>query len=204
MSVEYSVNSDSAAPKFPADKSKYLNWKRKIESFLKVRGLLKYIKENQLKNNENEDEDSSSKNDNDEIKKNNETIKKENDRVYNILIQSLTDDQMILLNDIEEGNAFELFKKLNDFYGAVKTTDTVISIMDQLSNNKKLRIESMKEYIERVSSLIHQLEEMSIKQDIKIKKYYIVSGLSKASEWASITELIGGLDKDSDWTITQM
>ena len=143
----YSVSSDTSAPKFPADKSKYINWKRKLEPFLNVRGLLKYIKEDQLKRSESENKSKSSSSNDEQQQKINEITKRENDRVYNILIQSLTDDQMILLNEIEEGNAFELFKKLNEFYGAVKTTDTLMSIDNNIVENNMTNNNIKKIYI---------------------------------------------------------
>ena len=71
----------------------------------------------------------------------------------------------MLVNDINQGDAKGLWKKLNDIYGVVKTNDTIMSIMNQLNNIKILKNENMTEYLSRVALLINQLEQVSSKID---------------------------------------
>ena len=195
MSASYSVNSDSSAEKFPVDKSGFVFYKKKIESFLDVRDLSIYITDIASgSDTKSESESNGSKID----------VSKERRRTYNIILQTLSNDQMMLCNDVKAGDAFGLWKKLNDVYGTVRTTDSLASIMHQLSSMTKPKHESIKEYLGKFGMQISKLHELNETVSDKMKKYYILSGLSKSAVWSSTTELVNGLDKDGQWTLDQL
>ena len=207
MSSTYSVNGDASAEKFPVDKSGFIYWKMKMESFLEVRELFVYV-ESKVEIVEGKiapSESQSSKSEvSDDEKKEKERFEKERKRTYNIILQTLSPEQLMLMSDVKKGDAYSLWKKLNDVFGTVKTTDSLVSIMNQLGTLSKNKNESVKEYLGRVGTKLNQLRELGQPQDDSMKKYYVVAGLRNSHDWRRTAELIGGLDKDDSWTVDQL
>src|SRR6266702_3103081 len=151
MSSTYSVNGDASAEKFPVDKSGFTYWKMKMESFLEVRELFVYVNEPKVEIVERESAPSKSES---KIEVN-DVKEKERKRAYNIILQTLSSDQLMLMSDVKKGDAYSLWKKLNDVYGTVKTTDSLVAIMNQLGTLSKNKSESMKEYLGRVATKLN-------------------------------------------------
>ena len=152
-----------------------------MESFLEVRELFVYV-ESKVEIVEGKvapSESQSSKSEvSDDEKKEKERFEKERKRTYNIILQTLSPEQLMLMSDVKKGDAYSLWKKLNDVFGTVKTTDSLVSIMNQLGTLSKNKNESVKEYLGRVGTKLNQLRELGQPQDDSMKKYYVVAGLS--------------------------
>ena len=136
-----SSNSDSgisgnenSIPKFPERREKYLDWKMVMSAYLDARGLLEIATGEASSEEEDSDsKKSSSSSSSSSLSSFNEKSK----RVYALLLQSFRDKQMLFAQQVKPGDAAALWKKLNDTYGIIKTTDTKMSILYQLQNIRK-------------------------------------------------------------------
>ena len=63
-------------------------------------------------------------------------------KAYAILLQSFKMKQLTLIANIQTG----VWNKINEVYGLRNTTDTHMSLLDQLKNIKKYNKESMEDY----------------------------------------------------------
>ena len=113
-------------------------------------------------------------------------------RIYNILIQTLSTNEMMLTNDVVVGDGKRLWNKL--------MTLLIASLMIQLTNIKKTNNENMRQYIARVENVMLQLDAVDEKMSEQKKQFYIESGLSKTREWHDITTMIRLVDKSGSWT----
>ena len=107
-----------------------------MRAFLNVRGLL-YVVENGIQSSSSSVADGEKMN-----------------RAYAVLLQSLNSKQLALIEQVQFGNAHEVWTVLNKAYGVVKTTDTQVSLLDQLHNLKKGKTEAVCDYFARVNRVI--------------------------------------------------
>ena len=198
------VNADSGAPKFPTDKQEFVYWVVKMRAYLKSRGLTKFIEMNESESSskidlKNEDGASSKKSSDASVDE------KSIDRVFSILVLCLSTEQMKLChNEVMTADPRALWKKLNSVYGVTKNTDSMMSVMSQLQQINKMKNESVKEFLGRISVLISTLVQIDGAVSDSRRKYYIMTGLSRAVEWRGITDVVSAIDKNDEWSVNDL
>jgi hypothetical protein len=188
--------SDAGAKLFPAKVEEFVVWKRQIEAFLKVRDLLKYVapvESSIATSTKSEASDGGEKQ---------RLYVNGCDRAYSIIFNALNNAQALQVLEIETGDAAGVWKKLNETYGPVKSTDTLGSLLDQLQNAVKRQEESMKEYLGRMSYLCSQVEQVDMNEKVSLsrKKYYVMQGLKKVRDWEEVINVAKGVDMSGKWT----
>ena len=222
-------SSENKIPKFPKDREYFKPWVQRMKLFLNIRGywqvtsksiqaimdeLTSTTNTNNNNNNNNKNtgsstpstttssSSSSSKGTLDELK---EKLTMQSMRAYYIIMQSLHYSQYTIVASVESDNAYELWKKINEVYGVVKTSETHASILSKIITIEKQRKETMIEYISTIKKLISELELIN---DSKIssmdEKFYILNGLRNITEWQVDVKIIKKLDVDNSWTVKKI
>lgn len=104
---------------------------------------------------------------------------------FAIILNTLRERQMHVVNDVYDGNAHELWLRLNEAYGQVKAAETIDSLMTQLLSVVKMPNESIVDYVSKIVRLTMQLDRQGKKQQEVDIKHYIIHGLKNTKEWES-------------------
>ena len=191
-----SSSSDHGIPKFPDNtKVDYVYWRMMMRACLAGRGLwFGVVVTSDVETGKTDNDSSSSTKSTTSISLNEKSWK-----AYYILLQSFTKKQLTIINSIEEGNAAEVWKKIESVYGVVRSTESKMSKFDQLKMIKKMKNESIEDFIAKIDTIIGELKSMGENVSPTMKKYYIIEGLKGLEEWEMDVKIIKKLDVDGQW-----
>ena len=125
---------------------------------------------------------------------------------YAMITLSLTNKtkQLNLIRNIHHGNANEVWRVLNLAYTAVKSSETVASVMQQMTTIQKLKNENVNDFIARVMRLEHQLKVQGETFPPTLIKHYILTGLAAHTEWQSRVDLVRSIDMQNKMTLDEL
>jgi hypothetical protein len=108
-------------------------------------------------------------------------------RAYGILVQSLQNEQLRLVQSVKRGNAYGVWKLLVEHYER-KSMATKIQLLERLFGLQLERGESIALYVARVMEIQSKLEAQEEEVSESILTYLVLRGLPK--EYTSIVQLI--------------
>ena len=191
-----SSNSENSIPKFPSKRDEYRFYRKIMLAYLDSRGLKQVVLSKAVSSSnsanakeiseteQQQQQQQSSSSSNTSTNNNNNSNEALSKRAFSILLQSLNIEQQALVLNISDGDAAAVWKKLEDTYGTVKTTESRMSILDQLKYISIHKHETIEHYIARIDHLILELSCMNEETSKAQRKYYILEGLSEMSEWS--------------------
>lgn len=186
-------NNNSNVPKFPIhNRSEYASWKKRMELYLRMRGLYTYIDEKatttkaEIKSTSSSSDSSTSSSSSSSTPSTSPNNERDRAAVCYILISSLSLNQQIMLQNIDD--CMEMWKKLNSIYGVHNSIDNKMSLFDKLKNITKQKNEQMEHYISRIDKLIYELKSLGVTTDNDQRKWYIYDGLHKLDEYRGCIE----------------
>ena len=87
------------------------------------------------------------------------------------------------MKQLPRGDAHAVWKKLVATYGVVRSTESKVSMLGQLSNLKKSNTETIENYIARADKLVADLKCVDETISVDQRKYHILEGLQGLDEW---------------------
>jgi hypothetical protein len=196
-------NGDSKIPKFPKDREYFNPWCTRMKLFLSMREcwhvtikstdavVLEYsnsldsaISSSSSSSNTQSSSSSPSTENRNKVDEYKQKAKVKSIQAHYIIMQALHYSQYTEVQDVPDGNAYELWATINKLYGTMKTSETHASILSKIITEEKQRKQTMIEYISNKRKLITQLEQINSSRVTKMdEKYYMLNGLRNASEW---------------------
>ena len=218
MSVEVSVSSEtspstnSALPKFPSEGkelSEFPVYSIKALSMFAAKGLTKYIDSpihglNDLTHQPFvEDPNVTYIKQSNTVSLNQHKLHAAN--AYNLLIQSLNPKQIMLCQNIRMGNAFAVWRRLNENYGVIKSAASKHNLMQTLSDNIKLSSESVSDFFARTDRIIADIDAQSDNHmDDSTKRFHYIQGLSKDNKFSNLATLVSQVDSEEKWSLEKL
>lgn len=221
-----SSSSESRVPSFPAEREKFDEWKLKIESYLSARNLLSVVlypcDAVVHKAKLNDDlykkwlEECEEKCVAADAAKESATTKVEKANVHkdvnvkfqlqyeksrraaDILLNSFSTKQINLVNNIFPSNAHEIWRVINQSYGAMQNTSTAQSLLKTLIDNKKKTEERISEFISRTDTIIAKLRQHDNNISDKMRVQFIILGLSNDSKYSLATQVLMSMNTNND------
>jgi hypothetical protein len=195
---------ENVIPKFPDRKEDFDEYRMVMQAYLDARGLWSSVNvvssvASLSKDVQEASESSSSSSTGDDKSKTPVTDEKAK-RAFAILLQSFKRKQLLMVKQITPGDAASVWKKICSVYGTVKSTETQVSLLDQLKYMKKTTKETIEDYLARVDRIIYDLKTLGEVVSDTQRKYYILEGLIGLEEWQLDVKLIKKLDKDNKWS----
>src|SRR6185437_8277667 len=164
-----SINAN-VIPPFPSNKGDFDDWRMVMQAYLDARGLWSGVCNVDSKS-VSSSSLSSPTEDSDKSKK-----------AFSILLQSFGKKQLNNIKTLPAGDALAVWNKIISVYGIVKTTESRMSLLEQLKNIKKLRKESVEDYVARIDRIIYDLQILNEIITSSQRKYYIIEGLLNLDE----------------------
>ena len=190
MSSNESSKLASAVPMFPDRVEEFDNWCFVMSAMLDAQGLW-HVVESPI------DAKSSSSSSSTPAKKTDVEKSKE---AYAILARSFGSKQIALVKQLPRGDAHAVWKKLVATYGVVRSTESKVSMLGQLSNLKKSNTETIENYIARADKLVADLKCVDETISVDQRKYHILEGLQGLDEWKLDVLLMRKSEHETAWT----
>ena len=124
-------------------------------------------------------------------------------KALNYIIQSLHKKQLELVRHLRPLNAYNVMSVLKKNYDIIKSTNTTLSLMSLLNDNRKLSSESMSDYFARIQRMISDLRTVDDSNVIndKMHQTYILNGLKDDAEWKHVASNIADSDVGGKFTV---
>ena len=207
---------DAGVPVFPHKREAFNIWLFKMEAYLDQRGLLEVVRSatpalNDINNSSSVKSSPSSENTPSSQPSAQQqaaaadAMNLKRKSAYNILINSLKDDNHIgLVMGIPRGDAAAVFEKLKGVYGSVRSSSNKSLILKKITSASKGKNEPIEEFVARMENLFRELSAVGTTLAEPMQKHYILSALENVEEWKLPVKLLLSADVDDNMTIDEV